>query len=177
MSWCLRIWGPLAIVSENWKESQSRVNVIDYINGFRHRLYTAGGQLGISCPQLRIKWNNCMIGKLSTKFLVHEIKHWPCCLLSVHLSRLNSLVHIQCWKKLVEQIYTISAQKENSALPYELAQAILCVQLRITVLDFGARCCSASYHLCSWYSGGSFCPTGDWKQSSYAQPGSVVWPD
>ena len=34
--------GPLAAVSGDWKESQPPKNLIDYINGFRHRLYTAG---------------------------------------------------------------------------------------------------------------------------------------
>ncbi len=35
--------GPLAAVAGNWRESQPPKNLLDYINGFRHRLYTAGG--------------------------------------------------------------------------------------------------------------------------------------
>ncbi|KAK0143078.1 Retrovirus-related Pol polyprotein from transposon 412 [Merluccius polli] len=34
--------GPLAALCGNWKESNPPKNLIDYINGFRHRLYTAG---------------------------------------------------------------------------------------------------------------------------------------
>uniref|UniRef100_A0A8P4GQ49 Gypsy retrotransposon integrase-like protein 1 n=1 Tax=Dicentrarchus labrax TaxID=13489 RepID=A0A8P4GQ49_DICLA len=34
--------GPLAALCGNWKESNPPKNLIDYVNGFRHRLYMAG---------------------------------------------------------------------------------------------------------------------------------------
>lgn len=33
--------GPLALVRDNWTESQPPQNLIDYVNGFRYRLYKA----------------------------------------------------------------------------------------------------------------------------------------
>ena len=34
--------GPLSVFKDGWKESYPPTNLIDYVSGFRHRLYTAG---------------------------------------------------------------------------------------------------------------------------------------
>ena len=37
-----KVRGPLALLCDQWKETEIPKNVIDYVNGFRHRLYAAG---------------------------------------------------------------------------------------------------------------------------------------
>ena len=34
--------GPLAILSDQWRGEDPPGNLLDYVNGFRHRLYAAG---------------------------------------------------------------------------------------------------------------------------------------
>ncbi len=34
--------GPLAALADNWRKTEPPKNLIDYVNGFRHWLYTAG---------------------------------------------------------------------------------------------------------------------------------------
>lgn len=37
-----KVRGPLALLCDQWKETEIPKNLIDYVNGFRHRLYAAG---------------------------------------------------------------------------------------------------------------------------------------
>lgn len=48
--------GPLSLFKDGWMEADPPMNMIDYVNGFRHRLYVAGelarGTLAILLWQL-----------------------------------------------------------------------------------------------------------------------------
>lgn len=37
-----KVRGPLGALADGWKDVEPPVNLIDFVNGFRHRLYTAG---------------------------------------------------------------------------------------------------------------------------------------
>ncbi len=37
-----KVCGPLGALADNWKNVEPPVNLIDFVNGFRHRLFTAG---------------------------------------------------------------------------------------------------------------------------------------
>lgn len=35
------VWGPLSVFKDGWKGSEPPTNLIDYVNVFKHRLYSA----------------------------------------------------------------------------------------------------------------------------------------
>ncbi len=49
--------GPLTLLSDQWKETEAPKNLIDYVNGFRHRLYAAGerAKQNLSSVQSKMK--------------------------------------------------------------------------------------------------------------------------
>ena len=49
--------GPLAVLADNWKEAKPPANLIDFVNGFRRRLYLAGNlaKERLSASQVKMK--------------------------------------------------------------------------------------------------------------------------
>lgn len=47
--------GSLSVLKDNWVEAAPPKNLIDFVNGFRHRLFVAGGMARVSCSWLRVK--------------------------------------------------------------------------------------------------------------------------
>ncbi len=55
--------GPLNLLYNQWKEAEPPENLIDYINGFYHRLYAAGELAKENLTSAQNKMKNCMTGR------------------------------------------------------------------------------------------------------------------
>ena len=63
--------GPLAALSGDWIEAQPPKNLIDYVNGFRHRLYTAGLLAKVTCFPLVTYFRNMVFLFISMQ-MIHK---------------------------------------------------------------------------------------------------------
>lgn len=71
---------PLTLLSDQWKEEDQK-NLIEYVNGFRHRLYTAGEMAKEKMIFAQEKNKNMFNRR--TERRVFSIRYYRCCLSSL----------------------------------------------------------------------------------------------
>lgn len=72
--------GPLALLWDNWKEAEAQ-NLLDYVNGFRYRLYRAQEVASGKLSSAQGRKKNVMIERLRIAVFSLEIRCLLCCLL------------------------------------------------------------------------------------------------
>ncbi len=75
-----KVWGPLALLRDNWAEVQPPQNLIEYVNGFRYKLYKAQEVARENLVSAQGKMKK-LIARLRGVCFFQGIRFLLCCLL------------------------------------------------------------------------------------------------